>query len=1576
VQDSQHDTPITIALKECAYFLLAYGEQNEGGLDDGTSYADEQYALYYPEVDDLRDDIYNNGEFVHDLCIPHLLTSADMLTLQDEGFYREPAPQVLVVSPKKPSKMDVFGNRKFTEEELAAIKLEKKRKARARMLADKAAREKASVFAKRFPEDELIDDYEVGKMSCWSVIGMNVPETNLFMDASIAKKMLKNNNYSYELPDYDMVRGKVVHRGTLHMDHTFDGQPADAAADIENNIVPASVLAAQTERRPKTPGGSFVPDKDLQYVVRTSRRLHPVAKDMEVPMTHPDIRALADWDKRPRRGRGTSMRRDSNASASQLNASSAASDFGGTNSRRSSVHSLNSDLLSTGSGELISRLTKLNSAKADHETRWRICKFAEILMSEEMSKSCSRMRWNISDFKAFNKLASATQGKVAQNLAMTCSLNAPPGFVRVSEWSAFAEHLMYDEAPDSDIPMIVKTIVSMVGAAETATKATTDFLSNAVTLPSLDNLRGRARRRRKSSRSLSHKDNQKDGEDGAGSDHGGERLFSDRIIQYLAESYVCSNSRLNLDDAELSYNGRVGWRAIARALRLKHCSFVLPSLFVPPKLIRLTHLTLTRNEMDCGDAVLLSDIFTHQLDLIYVDVSYNRIGGRGMSRIAQALRDHPHIRTFKIDHNIIGPAAGKNVGVWIKKTRSLRVLSMSHNRMGEIVRFPTIYSREKILSAVHDIFAGVKSNKSLEILDLSYNHLGPDSGDVVPPAVNRHPRLHTLNFAGNDLGPVKGTKFLFYLSGFPGGAAWSLKKEAFIANVKRKQAQDEENKQKALKNGGVDVGVTAGADGETDDGMDGYGMGESMVLSEGSTLQSHPLSPAKGMPPSPSQPNALLSPQSMKKSTKKRDSSADLSAAKEEAEASCVHPCSLTSVSVADNQLSPFAGHAIGSLIERNKSLTHLDISGNALNHIGGTLVSDQLELMFGIKPREFLKIVLWEIEESKYTGRNPKKRVKIFTTLTSLNMSRNGIGPTVAASLFYTLAHPNCTITNLDVSDNPLGYTIQQGGNASDAGVDVRLGMAESRSLRFLNLNRTHILPVEMVAILGGLVHNKNLMKIQLADLKLDEPSCLQLCTGIESCESLAHIDLQRCHMGANGSTLVAHKIAGLAERLRYLDLTDNYMGPVAAVYISEALLNPKCKIRTLRLARNDLIEEGGCFIAKSLIGNLSVTDVDLSGNFLTHAVAVYIADAARGLFENGKKITDSKFRRVLLNDNPDIGSKASKTLVKALANDFVEHLELRNIGARAGTASIIASSVRDPEIAWRILDVADNDFSRTGLNEIFWAMRRNRRLRILRCGENKAGTKFCSNADALLSHGLSVPNCLRINVVLRELDLSYNTMSAEAGINIMDAMIDNHTVKKLSLRGNLLDDSLAPMLGDLLRCNNVLEELDVGRNKLGFTCAFALAEALEVNRSLKRLLIDYNSFGGAGTATLEAFSRSLMMNYSLQNLVFDGNKLGPSWGVRLAETFARNNTLLQVSLRDNRLDTRSGQALLKAYRHAPHLLELALSADEIGQELWEQFRLQFEVKRASIAPGEYFQETTLSATQSKIISSYTLFH
>ncbi|KAJ1411128.1 hypothetical protein B484DRAFT_402720 [Ochromonadaceae sp. CCMP2298] len=130
-------------------------------------------------------------------------------------------------------------------------------------------------------------------------------------------------------------------------------------------------------------------------------------------------------------------------------------------------------------------------------------------------------------------------------------------FVRVSDWSLPTPEDKYDEQAEGELHMVVKGIVTLVGAAEAVAGKTAQLLKQVVAPPTLILGRGRAKRRRSMTRSLS----------GVGA------------------------------------NGA-----------------------------EVRNLVLTRNELDCGDAVYAADILTHQLHLVFVDFSYNRIGARGMNR--------------------------------------------------------------------------------------------------------------------------------------------------------------------------------------------------------------------------------------------------------------------------------------------------------------------------------------------------------------------------------------------------------------------------------------------------------------------------------------------------------------------------------------------------------------------------------------------------------------------------------------------------------------------------------------------------------------------------------------------------------------------------------------------------------------------------------------------------------------------------------------------------------------------------------------------------------------------------------
>jgi Ran GTPase-activating protein (RanGAP) involved in mRNA processing and transport len=141
------------------------------------------------------------------------------------------------------------------------------------------------------------------------------------------------------------------------------------------------------------------------------------------------------------------------------------------------------------------------------------------------------------------------------------------------------------------------------------------------------------------------------------------------------------------------------------------------------------------------------------------------------------------------------------------------------------------------------------------------------------------------------------------------------------------------------------------------------------------------------------------------------------------------------------------------------------------------------------------------------------------------------------------------------------------------------------------------------------------------------------------------------------------------------------------------------------------------------------------------------------------------------------------------------------------------MAKSMRDVQLTWRYVDISGNEMGRYGLNEIFWALRQNRSIRVFHCGDNKAGPAFASNEyDTLLKHGIALARCLTSNVIIRDLDLSYNGIDSDGGSVIFNAMVDNFVIRRLILRGNRLDDDCSDALCEFIRLNNVVDYLDLG--------------------------------------------------------------------------------------------------------------------------------------------------------------------
>ena len=189
--DAQRDTPLILALKECAHYLLKYSKFNGGYLDDETLYNDESFSAYYKEIDAFRDAATYDGEYIKESGEVYHLTSREFNELRDTGIFTP----VVSREEETPS----FQNKIHHKEEVIKEEARKKiilaggtikeddsdsvvaRRAHKKKQQDIQS-EKNSLFSKRFPEDERMENYEFGQLAAWNVISIEVPEVNLFID--------------------------------------------------------------------------------------------------------------------------------------------------------------------------------------------------------------------------------------------------------------------------------------------------------------------------------------------------------------------------------------------------------------------------------------------------------------------------------------------------------------------------------------------------------------------------------------------------------------------------------------------------------------------------------------------------------------------------------------------------------------------------------------------------------------------------------------------------------------------------------------------------------------------------------------------------------------------------------------------------------------------------------------------------------------------------------------------------------------------------------------------------------------------------------------------------------------------------------------------------------------------------------------------------------------------------------------------------------------------------------------------------------------------------------------------------
>ena len=258
-----------------------------------------------------------------------------------------------------------------------------------------------------------------------------------------------------------------------------------------------------------------------------------------------------------------------------------------------------------------------------------------------------------------------------------------------------------------------------------------------------------------------------------------------------------------------------------------------------------------------------------------------------------------------------------------------------------------------------------------------------------------------------------------------------------------------------------------------------------------------------------------------------------------------------------------------------------------------------------------------------------------VNSSLTSLNLSVNGIGDSGAASLSQALAVNSC-LTYLNLSENSIG---------DSAATSLSQALAVNSSLTNLDLTTNLICDSGAASLSQALAVNSSLTYLNLAQNSIRDSGAASLSQALATNSSLTVLDLSHNHIDDSGAASLSQALA-TNSFLTSLYLCDNSISDSGAASFSQALAT-NSSLTSLDLSFNCIHDSGACSLSQALVANSSLTSLNLTGNYwidddgalsLSQAIAVNSSLTYLGLGANRIGDSGATFLSQALAANPSL--------------------------------------------------------------------------------------------------------------------------------------------------------------------------------------------------------------------------------------------------------------------------------------------------------------------------------------------------
>uniref|UniRef100_A0A4W3HUM5 NLR family CARD domain containing 3 n=1 Tax=Callorhinchus milii TaxID=7868 RepID=A0A4W3HUM5_CALMI len=404
---------------------------------------------------------------------------------------------------------------------------------------------------------------------------------------------------------------------------------------------------------------------------------------------------------------------------------------------------------------------------------------------------------------------------------------------------------------------------------------------------------------------------------------------------------------------------------------------------------------------------------------------------------------------------------------------------------------------------------------------------------------------------------------------------------------------------------------------------------------------------------------------------------------------------------------------------------------------------------------------------------------------------------------------------------------------------------------------------------LLGSLLSAKDcqIRKISLAENLISNKGAKAIARALMVNRTLSTLDLRSNSIGPKGAKALADALK-INQALVSLNLQNNFVGEEGAKYTADAL-HVNHKLTSLHLQKNSIGPEGAKRLAAALKINRSLKELILSSNCVGDVGAAAIAESLKvnnslailNLQSNSISNTGaSKLTKALqlnhglinlnLREN-SIGLHGAKEIAKTLrVNKALRSLDLTaNLLHDEGTAAIALAIKENHTLT--SLHLQWNFISLEAARALAQALQTNTSLTSLDLQENSIGDEGI----------IALSGALKCNSVLDSLLLPV-TSPPPWGTTVLILCC----LLCCSLRGNAIGVAGVKAMANGLKVNRVLRHLNLQENSLGLDGAMCIAIALSYNDSLRHINLQGNKIGESGAKVIAAEIRSKSPHCSVE--------------------------------------------------------------------------------------------------------------